>query len=35
MQDNNSHLAELYLGFIKNNLIAERVENYIDEFWGC
>ena len=35
MQDDNSHLAELYVGFVENNLIAKRTENYIDEFWGC
>ena len=35
MQDDNSHLAELYAGFVENNLIAKRTENYIDEFWGC
>ena len=34
-QDDKSHLAELYLGFVEDNLIAKRAEKYIDEFLGC
>ena len=34
-QDDNLHLVELCLGFVKNNLIAKRSENCIDEFLGC
>ena len=34
-QDDNSHLAELYLGFVEDNSIAKRAEKYIDEFLGC
>ena len=35
LQDDNSHLEDLYLGFVENYLIAKRSENCIDEFLGC